>query len=143
MKANRRRQFTAPRLLKEPKRARQSDSDEDDIPFSELKEKVVSERQGSDSDKDNIPFSQIQTRLKSPLKDKGKGIKRVNDREANETSLFGEPLRWSDDENNKMGNIENPDNMKGVNIARDFGKQGVYYGEVVQVEYDDEDADKV
>ncbi len=67
----------------------------------------------------------------------------MNDREANETSLFGEPLQWSDDENNEMGNIENPDNMKGVNIARDFGKQGVYYGAVVQVEYDDEDADKV
>ena len=98
MKANRRRQFTAPRLLKEPERTRQSESDEDDIPFSELKEKVVSERQGSDSDGDDIPFSQIQTRLDRPLRGKGKGIKLVSEREAQEIALFGEPLRWSDDE---------------------------------------------
>ena len=143
MKANRRRQFTAPRLLKEPDKARQSDSDEDDIPFSELKEKVVSERQGSDSNEDDIPFSQIQTRLKSPLQGKGKGIKRGNEREANETSLSREPFQWSDDDPNEIGNIENPENMKGVNIARDFGMQGVFYGEVVHVEYDDEDLDKV
>ena len=65
MRANRRRQFTAPRLLKEPERTRQSESDEDDIPFSELKEKVVSERQGSDSEGDDISFSQMQTRTTS------------------------------------------------------------------------------
>ncbi len=92
---------------------------------------------------DDIPFSQIQTRLKRPLRGQGKGIKRVIEREAKETALFGEPLRWSDDDNNEEVNIVNPDNMKGVNIARDFGKQGVYYGEVVNVEYDDEDVDKV
>lgn len=186
MKANRRRQFTAPRLLKEPERTRQSESDEDDIPFSELKEKAVSERQGSDSDGDDIPFSQIQTRLDRPLRGKGKGIKLVNEREADETALFGEPLRWSDDEGREEVSMEefaqclkktrktsiedsgctgdsasvatttepmddtnteqviNPESMKGRHIARDFGgKAGVFYGEVVLVEYDSEDEGKV
>ncbi len=45
--------------MKVKKTARNSDSDGDDIPFSEFKEKVVSERQGSDNDEDDIPFSQI------------------------------------------------------------------------------------
>ena len=46
--------FKAPRQVlkeKETARARQSESDEDDILFSELKEKVRAERQGSDSQK--------------------------------------------------------------------------------------------
>ncbi len=60
--------------------AKQSDSDGDDIPFSELKEKVLSERQGSESDEDDIPFSQIQTRLARPSPHKGKGIKLMNER---------------------------------------------------------------
>jgi hypothetical protein len=185
MKANRRRRFTAPRLLKEPEKTRQSESDEDDIPFSVLKEKVVSERQGSDSDGDDIPFSQKQTRLERPVRGKGKGIKLLNEREADETAKFGEPLRWSDDEDRdevpmaefaqclkttgetpieesasmvdneslatsneqhedkNTQQVVSPDNMKGVNIARDFRKNGVYYGEVVHVEYDSEDEDKV
>ena len=186
MRANRRRQFTAPRLLKEPERTRQSESDEDDIPFSELKEKVVSERQGSDSEGDDIPFSEMQTRLVRPLRGKGKGLKLVNEREAEETALFGETLRWSDDksrdevpmeefaqclmttsttsieesattvdsahvatttephEDTHTEQVMNPESMKGRNIARDFGgKDGVYYGEVVLVEYDSEDEGKV
>ncbi len=39
--------------------------------------------------------------------------------------------------------VFHPEKMKGVKIARDFGKQGVYYGEVIRVEYDSEDIEKV
>ncbi len=46
MQANRRRNFTAPRLLKEKETARDSDSDGDNIPFSELKKKVRTESRG-------------------------------------------------------------------------------------------------
>jgi hypothetical protein len=185
MQANRRRKLKAPRLLKVTDTARKSDSDGDKRPFSELKEKVLSERQCSDSDEDDIPFSQMQTIVAKPLIGKGKGIKLMNEREADETAKSGEPLRWSDEDDvdevpitdvlkclkktkeiplaesafmvgntsletsNENGEdkikqqVVNPDKMKGVKIARDFGKQGVYYGEVVKVEYDDEDVDKV
>jgi hypothetical protein len=144
-----------------------------------------SERQCSDSNEDDIPFSQMQTIVAKPLIGKGKRIKLMNEREADETAKSGEPLRWSDEddvdempitdvlkclkktkeiplaesafmvgntsletsnENNEdkiKQQVVNPDKMKGVKIARDFGKQGVYYGEVVKVEYDDEDVDKV
>ncbi len=171
--------------MKVKKTARNSDSDGDEIPFSELKEKVVSERQGSDNDEDDIPFSQIQTRVARPLIGKGLGIKLMNEREADETAKYGEPLRWSDDddvdevpiteflkclkktreipleESSSVGanvsldasnqnndeheplQVFHPEKMKGVKIARDFGKQGVYYGEVIRVEYDSEDIEKV
>jgi hypothetical protein len=36
-----------------------------------------------------------------------------------------------------------PEKMKGVKIAREFGKRGVYFGEVLRVEYDSEDIDKI
>ena len=62
MRANRGRKFNAPRLLKEKETVKQSDSDDDDIPFSEMREKVRAETQGSDSEEDNIPFSQMQTK---------------------------------------------------------------------------------
>jgi hypothetical protein len=76
--------FKAPRQVRNEKEtARQSDSDEDTIPFSELKEKVRSERQGSDSDKDR------------PRQDKVKMIKLMSEREADECAKFGEVLTWS------------------------------------------------
>ena len=75
-------------MLKAKETVLDSDSDGDNIPFSELKEKVRAERLGSDCEEDNIPFSQGQT----------KGIKLLNEREADETARFGEVLRWSDDE---------------------------------------------
>ncbi len=79
MQANRRRKFKAPRVLKAKETVLDSDSDGDNIPFSELKEKVRAERSGSDCEEDNIPFSQGQT----------KGIKLLNEREADETARFG------------------------------------------------------
>ena len=99
MRANRGRKFKAPRLLKEKETARQSESDEDDIPFSEMREKVRAERQGSDSEEDNIPFSQIQTktticsgntRKDRPSPGRVNTIRLLSDREADKTAKYGE-----------------------------------------------------
>ncbi len=46
MRANRGRKFKAPRQLKGKETAKQSESDEDDIPFSEMREKVRAETKG-------------------------------------------------------------------------------------------------
>ena len=38
---------------------------------------------------------------------------------------------------------ECPEKMVGTKIARDFGKRGIFLGEVRGIEYDSEDVDKV
>ncbi len=38
---------------------------------------------------------------------------------------------------------ESPEKMVGSKIAREFGKGGIYLGEVLRIEYDSEDEDKV
>ena len=170
MQANRRRKFKAPRVLKAKETVLDSDSDGDNIPFSELKEKVRAERLGSDCEEDNIPFSQGQT----------KGLQLLNEREADETARFGEVLRCSDDDDRvevPMSTlldspqesplvIAEPDeittttdevttttksrnarlakpNMVGIKVSRDFGKLGIYHGAVKAVEYDSADEEKV
>ncbi len=161
--------------MKETETARQSENDEDDIPFSKLKEKVRSERQGSDSDEDSIPFSQIlvQTRIAKPLQDKVQVIKTMSVREADETAKFGEVQTWSDEdevtevpltdilqslktplqETASVGQaeiveigvdvLECPEDLVGSKIAPEFGKRGIYLGEVLRIEYDSEDEDKM
>jgi hypothetical protein len=172
MQANRRRKFKAPRVLKAKQTVlhASSDSDGDNIPFSELKEKVRAERLGSDCEEDNIPFSQGQT----------KGIQLLNEREADETARFGEVLRWSDDDDRvevpmstlldspkdsalvtgepdegttntdevpttisrRNARLAKP-TMVGIKVSRDFGKLGIFHGEVKAVEYDSADEEKV
>ena len=114
MRANRGRKFTAPRLLKEKDTAKQSESDDDDIPFSEIREKVRAETQGSDSEEDNIPFSQIQTktticsgntRQDRTAPEKDKMIRLLSEREADETAKYGEVQTWSDDDDDKAGRV--------------------------------------
>ena len=132
MRANRGRHFKAPRLLKEPERTRQSESDENGTDWSELKEKVVSERQGSDSEGDDIPFSQMTTRTTSK-EDSGC---------TGDSASVATTTEPKEDTNTEQ--VINPESMKGRRIARDFGgKAGVFYGEVVLVEYDSEDEGKV
>ena len=46
MRANRGRKFKAPRLLKDKETAKQNESDEEDIPFSEIRE-MLEQRQRS------------------------------------------------------------------------------------------------
>jgi hypothetical protein len=140
MRANRGRKFNAPQLLNEKETAKQSESDDDDIPFSEIREKVRAETQGSDSQEDNIPFSQIQTKTT---------ICSGNTRQ-NRTAPGRVPLAflagslkktprtsWTADD------AEDPNNMVGCKIARDFGDRGFYLGEVIRIEYDSDDEDKV
>ncbi len=156
MQANRLRKFKAPRVLKDKQTARDSDSDGDNIPFSELKEKVREERIGSDCEEDNIPFSHGKTKDATPSKGECKGILLLNERGADETAKFGEVLRWSDDDErvevpistlldspqeSALQNAE-PDqvttttksrnarlpkpNIVGIKVSRDFGKRGIF-----------------
>ena len=171
MRANRGRAFKAPRLLKDKETAKQSDSDEDDIPFSQIREKVRAETKGSDSKEDDIPFSPIKTKTTKSTgntrKDRSPGrvntIRLLSEREADETAKYGEVQTWSDDDTarrvplSSLGaclkkaprtswtedDVEDPNKMVGCPIARDFGDRGVYLGEVVDIEYDSDDEHKV
>ena len=78
--------FKAPRKVRKQKeQARQSESDEDSIPFSELKEKITAERE--------VVWRELTTGVQD------KTIRLLTEREADEMARFGEVLTWSDDEN--------------------------------------------
>jgi hypothetical protein len=78
----------------------------------------------------------------------------MSEREADETAKFGEVLRWSTDSDSEavpsndtiLSKTNQEESVKhkdvGMKIARDFGKKGVFLGQVVAVEYDSEDVDK-
>ena len=141
-------------MRKEKGKATQSESDDDDIPFSELREKVRAETQG------------IGTETDRPSQEKETMIRLVSEREADETAMFGEPLTWSDDENatavslSKLAEslkeplletveteVQSPcerflDEAVGTKVAKDFGELGVFLGLVVSVEYDSDDEKK-
>ncbi len=89
----------------------------------------------------------------------GKGIKMMSEREADETAKFGEVQSWSTDsegdeepiaqtllletkskeiDGETKGNTE----FIGVKVARDFGKQGIFLGEIVALEFDSGDEAK-
>ena len=141
-------------MRKENGKAPQSDSDDDEIPFSELREKVRGETQESG------------TETERPSQEKDTMIRLCSEREADETAMFGEPLTWSDDENATLvslselaGCLKEPisatvetevesscerllDEAVGTKVAKDFGDLGVYFGSVVSVEYDSDDEKK-
>ncbi len=149
-------------MRKQKEKARLSESEDDDVPFSELTQRVTAERQVSVIEKD-IP-SQVEDKM----------IRLFTAREANEVTMFGEVLTLSDDDNhtevsmahlgqslqaNPLTSAKTPpmsddDEVPivksileakrqtffvGMKVARDFGKTGIFIGEVVQVEYDSED----
>jgi hypothetical protein len=111
---------------------------------------LIEKRQNSSSEDDVPIVNQIQLETAR----KGKGIKMMSEREADETAKFGEVLRWSTDSDsgavrsnntilsktNKEESVKHKD--VGMKIARDFGKKGVVLGQVVAVEYDSEDVDE-
>jgi hypothetical protein len=145
MRANRGRKFKAPRLLKDKETAKQDESDDDDIPFSEIIEKVRAETKGSDSEEDNIPFSQIKTkttissdnrRKDRPSPGRVNTIRLLSEREADETAKYGEVQTWSDDDGDTARRVP-------LSLARDFGDRGIYLGEVIRIEYDSDDEHKV
>jgi hypothetical protein len=157
MRANRGRKFKAPRLLKDKEPAKQNESDEDDIPFSEIREKVRAETKvsdneedipfseirekvraetkGSDSEEDNIPFSQIKT--KTTISSGNTRKDRPAPEKADETLKKAPRTSWTKED------VEDPMKMVGCPIARDFGDSGIYLGEVIGIEYDSDDEDKV
>jgi hypothetical protein len=115
----------------------------------EKRQKSIETRQ--DSSEDDVPIvNQIETESTR----KGKGIKMMSEREAVETAKFGEVLRWSTDSDSEavpsndtiLSKTNQEESVKhkdvGMKIARDFGKKGVFLGQVVAVEYDSEDVDK-
>jgi hypothetical protein len=104
------------------------------------------------SSEDDVP---IVNQIQAQTSGKGTGMMRMSESEAVETAKFGEVLRCStasDSEvdsgnetvlgkTNEEGLVKHKD--VGMKIARDFGKKGVFLGEVVAVEYDSEDVDKI
>ncbi len=88
----------------------------------------------------------------------------MREREADECAKYGEVQTGSDDDTAEEVPItylaeslketprtswteeektESPEKMVGSKIARDFGKRGIFLGEVLRIEYDSEDEDKV
>ncbi len=83
----------------------------------------------------------------------------MSEREVDETAKFGDVQRWStdsegDEEPNtqtrlslkktkdKMGEIKGNTEFIGTKVARDFGKQGIFWGEIVALEFDSGDEAK-
>ncbi len=81
-------------------------------------------------------------------------LKSLSEREDNEMAQTGDMTNWSSDSDGDTLPIKDTIQTKtivdeavihkvvGMKIARDFGKKGVFLGEVVAVEYDSEDVDK-
>ena len=81
-------------------------------------------------------------------------LQSLSEREANEIAQTGDVTNWSSDSDEDSLPIKDTIQTKtivdeavihkdvGIKIARDFGKKGVFLGEVVAVEYDSEDVDK-
>ena len=89
----------------------------------------------------------------------------MSEREADKTAKYGEVQTWSDDDGDEArrvplsylgeslkkaprtswteADVEDPNKMVGSQIARDFGDRGIYLGEVIRIEYDSDDEDKV
>jgi hypothetical protein len=139
-------------------------------PFSELKEKVRAERLGSDCEEDNIPFSQVQTKGRQLLNEReadetarfGEVLRCSDDEDRVEVPIsplldcpqdsalvIGEPDEGTTNTDEvttttsrRNARLAKP-NMVGIKVSRDFGKQGIFHGEVMAVEYDSADEDKV
>jgi hypothetical protein len=83
----------------------------------------------------------------------------MSEREADETAQFGDVQRWSTDSEGdeepitqtrlslkknkeKMGETKGNTEFIGTKVARDFGKQGIFFGEIVALEFDSGDEAK-
>ncbi len=107
-----------------------------------------------DSDDDDIPILQIISKQKQRQSAIPK-TKLLSGRETAEMAKNGEVSTWSSDSEGDEVPIKETIQTKthtpelvqykdiGMKVARDFGKKGVFLGEIVAVEYDSEDIDKV
>jgi hypothetical protein len=129
----------------------------------EKRQKSIDPKQDSDDDEDNVPFSTLKSITDtqeevSEAQGRPGHLGMLSEREADETARFGEVLRCSSDsegdevpitqtliraskEPTQDVLVEHKD--IGMKIARDFGVKGVFLGQVVAVEYDSEDVDKI
>ncbi len=102
--------------------ARGSDSDGDNIPFSELKEKVRAERQGVDCEE--VPITTLLDTAKERAVENA------------------EPVQGTTTKKSRNARMPKA-NMVRKKVSRDFGKKGIFHGEVIAVEYESSDEDKV
>ncbi len=149
-------------MRKQKEQARQSDSEDDDIPFSELTEKVRAESQVSVIEQEKVS------------QEEDKMIRLFSAREANDVTMFGEVVLLSDEDTlTEASMTQHGQSLKanpwtssnkapesdedgvpivkqfieakrqthyvGMKVARDFGNDGIFIGEVVQLEYDSDD----
>lgn len=154
MKRGKTRPFTAPRASKPVQTGHRKDN-------AEWGKRM--ERQLAQIEKKQISVETIDKSPNVGAEDKGKGVQLNDQTEADEIAKFGEVLRCTSDSEGdeepitqsllllsksketisktgeeKKGNTE----FIGVKVAREFGKQGVFLGEIVAMEYDSGDEAK-
>jgi hypothetical protein len=154
MKRGKTRPFTAPRASKPVETGHRKDN-------AEWGKRM--ERQLAQIEKKQISVETNEKITTVGTDRNGKGVKLNSQREADEMARFGEVLRCSSDsegdeepitqsllllskskETIAKTNEETKGNTEfiGVKVARDFGKQGVFLGEIVALEYDSGDEAK-
>jgi hypothetical protein len=154
MKRGKTRSFTAPRASKPVETGHRKDN-------AEWGKRM--ERQLAQIEKKQISVETNEKITTVGTDRNGKGVKLNSQREADEMARFGEVLRCSSDsegdeepitqsllslskskETIVKTNEETKGNTEfiGVKVARDFGKQGVFLGEIVALEFDSGDEAK-
>jgi hypothetical protein len=153
MKRGKSRPFTAPRTSKPVETGHRKDNTEwgkrmeRQLGEIEKRQKSVETNQNT-SDEDYLPIASFLGTVRN-----GKGIKLMGEREADEMAKFGEVLRYSSDSEGgeepitqtrlsmkkskeKDGEAKGNTEFIGAKVARDFGKHGIFFGEIVALEFD-------
>jgi hypothetical protein len=154
MKRGKSRPFTAPRASKPVETGHRKDKAEwgkrMERQLAQVEKRQTSVETKQDTSEDDVPIVQ---QIRSQTVRKGKGIKLMSEREADETAKFGEVLRWSTDatvretknpshrhylkkSKEKEGETKGNTEFIVAKVARDFGNQGVFFGEIVALEFD-------
>jgi hypothetical protein len=159
MKRGKSRPFTAPRASKPVETGHRKDNVEwgkrmeRQLEQIEKRQKSV-ETNHNTSDEEDLPIASFLGTVRN-----GKRIKLMSEREADEMAKFGEVIRYSSDSEGgaepitqtrlsekkrkeKDGETKGNTEFIGVKVARDFGKQGIVFGEIVALEFDSGDEAK-
>ena len=159
MKKGKSRPFTAPRPSKPVETGHRKDNAEwgkrmeRQLQQIEQRQTIV-EANVHTSDDDDLPIASFLGTERN-----GKGIKMMSERDADETAKLREVQSCStDSEGDEVpiaqtrlketkskeldGETKGNTEFIGVKVARDFGKQGIFSGEIVALEYDSEDEAK-
>jgi hypothetical protein len=152
MKRGKSRPFTAPRASKPIETGHRKDNTEwgkrmeRQLGQIEIRQKSV-ETNPNTSDEEDLPIASFLGTVRN-----GKGIKLMNEREADEMAKFGDVVRYSSDSDageepitktrlstktskEKDGETKGNTEFIGAKVARDFGKQGIFFGEIVALEF--------